>query len=279
MGLVVDLQGSRIDVLDNPSAPAMYAVANEVACKLANFQTRFAFRFEASRKGDPERTRVESWRVGVIQNVLFEKNRFQWDDGTEHHVTWEKPVIDSSSLYGFPFYQDDPDSSQLRDPLVQNPYRDIYYGAQGFGELMDPWAKAPNNVVLKPDWWVTSADRPQFGCSLRTRRGGLLVHAEQVITFGIWLVAIATEGQHAPQVLAHAPPFTMVYSTTPRPAHRCGARPARARSQGANCQHEGATVGAGDNSCSLKAASLARSWRRPWSLAGTPHCRLACPSR
>jgi hypothetical protein len=216
MGLVVDLANSIFTVVPGShSSPAAYAVANEVECKMAQFESAFQFRFDPKR-GVPGPTATESWRIGVVQNVLYQKSRFIWDDGTRHMKDWVTPVVDSGALFSFPFYQDEPtytrDNKGNRKGDQQTPFRDVYFNSTGFGELLDPWKKAPNNLVLKPDWFVTAADKPQFGCKLRTRRGGLLRVAEQIVTFGIWLVATDSERRTRPQVLAHVPPFTMIYS-------------------------------------------------------------------
>jgi len=54
---------------------------------------------------------VEDWKVGIVQNVLFEKLRLEYDDGKVFETEFNDAVLDSRAQLNLPFVYDPPSQS------------------------------------------------------------------------------------------------------------------------------------------------------------------------
>jgi len=228
MGLVVDLSmsGCDVDPKQVPN-PDFNVISNTAIFSMSSFKTRFGFRFD-KKSGAPAPKKTELWRVGIVQNVLYEKMRFEYQGRRPIVAEFSRPAVDSEGIGSFPFCNEQLYASRKdlyggtivnpnRYVPVMVPFREVYYNPNGFGELVQPWSSFPDDVVLMPSAQVNAIDAPFFGCKLRADDDGALLKAEQIVTFGIWLVAMDYDQRQPAQVLAHVETFSLIYSVTLTP--------------------------------------------------------------
>jgi hypothetical protein len=225
MGILADLSRSKIK-FDDPGTPyeALNAIARQVAFDMHNFAITFAIGFDPDPKqgigGAP--AEAELWRVGIIQNVLFEHLYYEYEGGKIFQTDWKDAAVDivtrDDKIYlNKPFYNN-PDFSPGRAP--QRPAADIWYTAQGFGELLNP--NSPTGVAVnnRPDTF-NIWDEPAGGAKL-FKDGAMIRRIEKVLSFQTWLIAkskVQDKGAIADkiEVIAHIPVFSLAFwlETTP----------------------------------------------------------------
>jgi hypothetical protein len=222
MGLVVNLAESNFDVFaDSAKAPTASAIGiGEIKCTMSVFGGKFSFAFkDGAGVHAPSTQPTMPWRIGVVQNVLYERMVFTFEHKTVK-AEFVKPAVDSNARTAFPFIGESERANRADRTFSEVvPYRDLYYNTRGLGEILNPWEKFPKDlepIAEKRRAYVQTVnwlDQPSFGCPLRPTNGGLLLELSQIVTFMVWLVAIdPLKRPGSPQVLAHVGPFSLVYS-------------------------------------------------------------------
>ena len=224
MGMIIDIQYSNIQFSNPRRGTVLLPLRNIVHSVMHNFTVYFVFRFDP-RRGVPPPSSRQLWRIGIVQNVIFEKISFEYQGGAVFNVIFNNSVLDSSaSPSNRPFYHDpvrtppqpitNPNTGRTirRSINVMIPFLDVWYGSQGFGELLDPFH--PSGISLSNNGSVDILDEPGFGAKLRYGRS-VLTRAEHIMTFQSWLVAKSPNRTH---ILAHVHPFSLVFWVTTQPA-------------------------------------------------------------
>jgi hypothetical protein len=225
MGLSVDLSQSSIDFTNPPTKVPIGGVTNEFVCFMHMFEVQFFLSFDKNPKvgfgGAP--AEPELWRLGIIQNVLFEKLSFTYDNGKKFEENFTHPIVDSAGGIYTPFYHDpvltpackyDPKLSCHTLIREMTPVADIWYSSSGYGELLNPYDASGINANNKPDS-LNMIDAPWFRARLRLPSGATITRAERILAFQTWLVAAS--GGKAKYVLAATEPFSLVFWLTANP--------------------------------------------------------------
>jgi len=209
MGIIVDLQNSEINFKDPVVLPdPMDVVHNQLALEMHSFETKFRIAYDPDPKigfgGAPADD--ELWRIGIIQNVVYEKLHYQYVDQKPFDVEFKDAVVDSDDNGKFFPFVGNPDPT----PPVTIPVADICYNSGGYADLdkalLNPWTERCEKTN-KPDTFNTS-DQPNLVTKLRLSKRSIIKRAEKLTSFQLWLVARAPR---ATQALAYIPPFTLVY--------------------------------------------------------------------
>jgi hypothetical protein len=197
------------------------AVANTCRCVMHSFYIKFAFGFDADPRrgvgGQPSDS--ESWRIGIVQNVVYEKVKFKYSDGALFEKEWPDQVLDSSASLNLGFYNDpvtvpacqvDPRMKCSQWLPIFTPVHDIVYGKAGYKELVDSDGGQQTSTVPT---MVDMYDEPAFGARMR-REKAVITIAEHILAFQVWLVAQRLKQL---EVLAYIEPFSLVFALTAQP--------------------------------------------------------------
>ena len=214
MGIVVDINRSEVKFKDPLLLyDPMNVITNQILFDPHSFTIKFGISF------DPDPTKgfggappeAELWRIGLVQNVLFERLNFEYENKQIFKIEFEKPAPDFiPGSFSKPFYAD-----PVLVPTRQNerPVSDIWLTSQGYGELLNPYDASGVAINNKPDA-LDMWDQPSGGTRLKLKDGSMISRIEKVVSFQTWLVA-KTESKT--EVLAHVPAFSLVFwfETTP----------------------------------------------------------------
>jgi len=227
MGILADLPNSTVDFQNPKNGVPMGPITNMFICTMHAFEITFGVKFDPDPKsgvgGSP--ANMESWSVGVVQNVIHEMINFEYDDGSQFKEEFNSAALDSIDrtinlpFYGDPIYMEtckiDPQLPCGKWIPAQVPVMNVFYTSRGYGELLDPWDAIGVHTSNKPDQ-LNVMDEPNFGARLRLKNGALISRAEHVMSFQTWLVAKTPTKTH---FLAHVPAFSLVFwmQTTPSP--------------------------------------------------------------
>lgn len=161
---------------------------------------------------------VEQWRIGIVQNVIYERILVEYFDQEPYTVTWTRPALDIGSEAYRPFYNE-PYTVNIRIPLriagIDQILEDrvsvvavheVLYGPRGLGLLYDPWAPdgyapLPNQILR-----LRMEDRPAH--ALRNWNNNDLARAERVMVMRFWIIAMDMTSRSV--VLGFSPQFTLV---------------------------------------------------------------------
>jgi len=206
----VFLNGSQVDlsaiqkVAPNGS-PLIVAGTNKFEFGPIGYMIRFGIGFDPSpRKGvGGSPAGKQSWTIGVVQNVVSEIVKLEYDDGSVFQTTFPTPVLDSSAKFYKPFVYDLPDQSGPAAP-GKRPLVDVTYTSKGYDELFDPFD--PPVITNRPNF-VDMVDRPSISAKLILASGGWIQKATHIVSFQVWLVATTPAGT---LLIANVPPFSLV---------------------------------------------------------------------
>lgn len=222
MGIVVDFPQSTIDVehdqnvLDNLKPFFEGLDRNRVTFPMMSFETKFVFRFDPNSHSFPPSNQSGSCQIGIVQNVLYARLLVKYSDGSKKDMKQTNTSIDCGNPAAFPFYNIAGSVTRRtpKGPDAKNifPYRSITYNKHGFGELLDPYKPAGDDIILQSSSEVTHLDQPYFKVKLRSRSNAVISEATQILTFGIWLVAVPYDSKKQAHVFAHADVFSLLYS-------------------------------------------------------------------
>jgi hypothetical protein len=221
MGLLADLANCSINFTNPKQGAAFGAITNLFICVMHAFDMEFGITFDPDPKKGVGGTfpAREWWDIGIIQNVVFEHIRFEYDDGSVFSEDFKDAVLDTVSSSHKPFYADpvivpgcqlDPMLPCARFIKVMEPVLEVAVTAKGYGELLDPWDSTGVAVANKPDS-VTMADEPSFGARKQLQNGAWIADAEHIMAFQTWLVAQSPTTTH---VVASFGPFSLVFWMT-----------------------------------------------------------------
>jgi hypothetical protein len=152
----------------------------------------------------------EDWKIGIVQNVLFEKLRLEYDDGTVFETESDEALLDSRAVFNLPYVYDPP-TNPSPAARGRRPVESIVYTSKGYDYFVDPWD--PTKFDNKPDWF-DMIDNPILSAKLILPSGGWIKKVSRINSFQAWLVAQAPTETF---FLANVPPFSTVfeYETDP----------------------------------------------------------------
>jgi hypothetical protein len=186
--------------------PDELAVGDRVTWDHWSFTIQFGISFnpKADRGFGGAPSDEQLVQIGIVQNVLFLMNNFEYDNQQNIGFQMLHAAVDirqdafTRVFTGEPFFG-------VQRPN-ERPYSVIWFTSQGYGELLNPNDPSGVSTNNKPDSFF-AVDEPS-SVVVRELNGGLIRRIEDVITFQAWLVALSG-GQM--NVLAHVPPFTLVF--------------------------------------------------------------------
>ncbi|MGH7783986.1 MAG: hypothetical protein ACREO5_09145, partial [Candidatus Binatia bacterium] len=133
MGIIVDLPRSGIDFKDPVILPdPMNVVHNQLVLEMHSFETAFGIVFDPNpKKGVGEAPADdELWRIGIIQNVIYEKLHYEYVGQKPFDVEFKDAVVDIDDNGKFFPFVGNPDFT----PPVTRPVADIWYNSRGYAE-------------------------------------------------------------------------------------------------------------------------------------------------
>lgn len=174
--------------------------------------------FNARAHLAPAPRQIEPWRIGVVQNVLYERILIEYLDEDPYTVTWSRSALDIGSESYRPFYNgpyviegrilvsvDGIDREvEYRVPVIA--VHEVLYGPRGLGVLYDPWD--PSGYSLQPNQILRISMEDQPAHAIRNSYGSELVRAERLMILRFWIIAMGPRSR--PVVLGASPPFTLV---------------------------------------------------------------------
>jgi len=215
MGMLVNLLTSnfRFDVNSDNDGTFYVDTSNFVVSPIG-FQIRFGLSFDANPLhgvgGRP--TAPQDWTVGIVQNVVFEKLRLEYDDGNVFQTEFSGPALDSRARYNLPFVYDPPPhpASPAANQKGWRPLADIKYSSAGYDYFIDPWA--PTKFSNMPAF-VEMIDAPLLSAKL-ILNGAWIKKITRITSFQAWLIAKTPTSTFQ---LAFVPPVSAVceYETDP----------------------------------------------------------------
>lgn len=210
MGLLGSLKIVKSD--DSPIGFKSKVMDNKFYCEFKRFGLEYEITF-GSEKNIPVERFKKLIPVGIVQNVIFEKFYFGYDNNDIYEKSFDTPILDSESKKNKPFYNDP--VAFLNHPRVagfwknskgSTPYRKIWYSSSGVGEDVDPFDRS--GIKLKDSLSVDMVDCPRFGAKLRLKKDEAHIsQAEHIITLQNWLVAFDNKTSY---YLAHCNPVSIV---------------------------------------------------------------------
>lgn len=224
MGLLPDLQYGQahfndptdetvVDLLDGGFINVMHA-----------FDIEFYFKFAPNGGigGAPQMR--EQWKVGIVQNVIFEYVRYEYEgknkDGKRNifEKQFVNACLDSTATKSLPFYGEpvfipgpslDGVPSKKMVPLT-TPVVDIWLTSKGYGSALNPADPSGVKITNEPSS-VDIMDEPKFGGRTHLASGAMIKRADRIVSFQAWLVAIKGTQR---EVLASCEPFSLVSNLT-----------------------------------------------------------------
>ncbi|MGH6811174.1 MAG: hypothetical protein ACREDM_02130 [Methylocella sp.] len=159
----------------------MNAIGNSFVLVMHAFTINFGFSFDPNPKNGVGGSPVseELWRIGIVQNVVYENLYFEYDGGRLFKTEFNNAAVDSVAAINFPFYHDpvivpacklDPRLGCKTFVSLMVPVADIWYTSQGYGELLNPYVPSGVAINNKPDA-LDMVDEPGWGAGLRLKRG------------------------------------------------------------------------------------------------------------
>jgi hypothetical protein len=167
--------------------------------QMHSFEIEYGVKFDRNPEnglgGSP--TIEESWRLGIVQNVLFQRFLFVYEDQGHRRPrqVFERqfPLPDIDTIPGstnFPFYGDRKVQPGKSTSL---PGTEITYSSIGYREAASK-VSTFDNLPSRFNMW----DQPGGSAPLMNEEAFTLRTLERVIIFQSWLVAIKTGEFHGP---------------------------------------------------------------------------------
>jgi len=219
------------------TAPPYYVQERDAWIQsLSRYSYQVDIEYDHRARMAPTPRRVEQWRIGIVQNVLYERILIEYHDQHPFTVTWARPALDIGSEAYRPFYNEPytvevriPFSIEGVDRIIEDRIQvvavhEVWYGPRGIGLLLDPWD--PDGYAPLPSQILRLSMEDQPRNAIRNWNGSELVRAERVLVMRFWVVAMGARSR--PVVLGASPPFTLVawMRLAPRQLHSIQPRPA-----------------------------------------------------
>jgi hypothetical protein len=204
MGITVDLERSGIKFEDPLflTSDAINGITNQVEYSLHSFSVEFGLKFVANPKIGFAPAKAGEFRIGIIQNAIYEELLYEYEDGSKFPYKSDKLTIDAvAGSKGMPFYEDTVVSPNR---MTVKAYADVLITPDGYGELPNP--RSGGSLTNAPDL-LNSWDQP--GAPPPARYNGAWIKGiEKILSFQIWLAV--QDGQNF-TTLAYIPPFTLAF--------------------------------------------------------------------
>lgn len=200
------------------SSPFYSAEQDAWVQKLPRYYYEVDVEFDPRARRAPPPRQVETWRIGLVQNVLHEQIRIGFYDQDPYEQTWRRPALDIGSDAYRPFYNEpyfvnvslrasvDGIDVEVEDRVNIVAVHELLYGTQGLGRLYDPWD--PSGYVPMPNQVIRLRMEDQPFLTIRNHYADHLEFAEQVLVMRFWVIAQGPNSR--PLVLGRSPPFTLV---------------------------------------------------------------------
>jgi hypothetical protein len=159
----------------------------------------------------------ERWRVGFVQNVLYQRFSAEYERGKKE-MEWKTAMLDATDQRVRPYsHVQTILNLQLSLEGVKTitikvdeylPYRDVAYGPTGVGEVRDPFTPLGDVAPARHPLGIHFGDRPGFKIDQMAELGRLK-RAVRLSVHRFWVLAM----QHDRAVaLAATSPFTLASS-------------------------------------------------------------------
>lgn len=213
MGMFVDLTHSNFDFrVDSSSGGGAFVAGPNLVLGPVWFKIKFGISFVANPHrgfgGSP--SGVEDWKVGIVQNVLFEKVRLEYDDARVFETEFNDAVLDSRAQFNLPFVYDPPPNPSPAGGW--RPVASIVYTSRGYDYFLDPFD--PDGPLDNKPNFVDMIDTPSLSPKLIGPGGAWIKKASRITSFQAWLVAKSPTQTF---LLANVPPISVIceYETDP----------------------------------------------------------------
>ena len=193
MGIIVEIDRSRARFTSPGTGPIGFDLDKNFRYEMHSWEIEFGVRFEADPSvgigGAPNGE--ESWRLGIVQIVLYGRMLFVYEDADarkppqrlEREVKLpEIDVLPGSTEY--PFYAD---QRVTPNALVTRPVAHIEYSSKGYREK-----GAKSSMVDNAPSTFNMWDQPESAVPFRKDQSFRLRRLEKVLIFQAWLVAMKT---------------------------------------------------------------------------------------
>jgi hypothetical protein len=192
MGILAQIDQAKISFNDPPPGLIGFDNRKVFGYEMQSFEIQFGVRFDSDPAvgvgGSP--AAQESWRIGIVQNVLYARYRFVYEHPKGDTVFFREevhPAVDMvEGAHEYPFYAD---PKNKPGALITRPVSHIAYSSKGYTEESSK-SKTPDNLPSFFNMWdqpgggapffLTSGDDTPF--KLRT--------LEKMLIFQTWMVAI-----------------------------------------------------------------------------------------
>src|SRR5262249_44917881 len=177
MGIIVNIANSDFEFRDPKDSTVFEPINNLFFNVMHSFFLQFAFDWDA-KKGFAPPVDWQFLRIGIVQNVMYDKLSYEYDGGHKFNMEFTTPAVDSAASIYKPFILDplraklgdlQPDTPPSRRDTfvdVMIPVRDLLYASDGYGELMS--ANSRTGVAVTNDAkTVEMIDQPRFGARMR----------------------------------------------------------------------------------------------------------------
>jgi hypothetical protein len=200
MGIVVQLSETKVKFNEPEERNIGFDLSSNFTYQMHSFEIEYGVKFDKDPNnglgGNPNIE--QSWRLGIVQNVLFQKFLLVYEDQKHRRPlqVFEKqfPLPEVDTVPGstnFPFYGD-----QRVEPgkaLITRPGTEITYSSNGYRETTSKGSTF-DNIPSRFNMW----DQPAGATPLmKDDETFTLRRLERIVIFQSWLVAIKTGEFHA----------------------------------------------------------------------------------
>lgn len=188
-------------------------------------QPKFSFRcrvgFERGYGGGaPPPGAPQLWRVGLVQNVLYEWIRLEYDNWEPIEQTWSTPVVDYADREAMPFVTGarsqvlnvvGDEGITIPVPVRRTGVQLLWYSEGGLLPYTIPIPPNPYDTTFpgsNRSYELEYEDAPFTALRARLGRDDVLLFAGHVMAVQFWVMALTPTRERF--VLAHSPAFTLM---------------------------------------------------------------------
>ena len=218
MGILPDLPHCQANFTDPKDATEINLLDGTFVNVMHAFNMEFYLKFDP-KTGIGGATPIrEQWQVGIVQNVVYEHLRYEYEGKTIFETEFVPPALDTMAkkslpFYGEPYYELAPPMygipSKKKIPIMV-PVISIWLTPKGYGSELNPSDPSGVKITNEPSS-VNIMDQPGFGARTRLANGAMIKKADHILSFQAWLVAI--KGTQL-EVMASCEPFSLISNLT-----------------------------------------------------------------